>query len=326
MIGVFGSLPRDRRPSALAPVRPCAERDSVWELGGGAVGANDLVPPAPPLVSADRRHHLWGVGEIFSGLLGVPLPATLQDPAVRRALLRALLHDGAAALAHVNGEFQVALWDEVEGTLLLAADRFGCVPIYWTLTPGRFVFGPTVDQLLPVPGVGTAPDEDAIREAVTFGGFRLADRTSVRGVRMLRGGRVLVLENGAVTERRYWKWPPPPEPTTRTLDLLVQEAYERWQGAIRRRLHGAARPGGTLSGGLDSRAIMAEARAQGATWRALTYGIPRCDDARLARRAAAAAGAEWRFAALYEGDWLARRTTYVAQTDGLVQLADLMHF
>jgi asparagine synthase (glutamine-hydrolysing) len=90
-------------------------------------------------------------------------------------------------------------------------------------------------------------------------------------------------------------------------------------------MRGSERPGQTLSGGLDSRAILAEGASHSRRWSALTYGVPGCDDARIAERAARAAGAEWEFVPLYQGDWLGARTAYVQQTDGLIQLGDLAH-
>ena len=46
--------------------------------------------------------------------------------------------------------------------------------------------GPGLSRIeLMAPGIDTRPDTDAIREAVTFGGYRLGSRTNVRGVEML---------------------------------------------------------------------------------------------------------------------------------------------
>jgi hypothetical protein len=53
--------------------------------------------------------------------------------------------------------------------------------------------------------------------------------------------------------------------------------------------------------------------------------VPGCEDARLARRAAAAMHAEWRFQPLYAGDWLTMRAGFVQATDGLIDLHDLGH-
>jgi asparagine synthetase B (glutamine-hydrolysing) len=332
MTCLFGWIPRrpDRDGAAIvqAMQRTLAAgstcRGTTWRLGPGAIGALDHVPPVAS--SSDGRLHLWAVGEVFSGLSGAELPADAHSPSVRAALLRDLRDRGAAALAGINGEFQIALWDDREQSLVLACDRFGCLPLYWAATAEGFAFGGSVAALLQAPGVSSDPDEDALREAVTFGGFRLGDRTNVRGVRMLRGARLLTLRGADPSVRRYWCWPPPPDPATRTLDDLIEEAHVRWQSAVGLRLRGATCPGTTLSGGLDSRAVMAEAAARGVSFRALTYGLPRCDDARLARRAAAQAGARWTFAPAYEDGWLDRRTHFIQQTDGLVQLADLLHF
>ena len=301
-------------------------RGAVWSTGRGAIGAVDLVTPVPATLSSNGRLYLWAVGEVFSGLAGGEVAGHLQCATVRRALLREVDRRGPQALADVNGEFQIAIWDEVEQSLLLAGDRFGSLPLYWVLTPQALAFAGTVAALLQAPGVSSDPDENAIREAVTFGGFRLGDRTNIRGVHMLGGARTLLFRGGDTTVRRYWNWPAAPEPTGRPLADLIEESHARWQTAVRRRLRDAVRPGTTLSGGLDSRAVMAEATSQGASFTALTYGLPRCDDARFAKRAAAAAHVEWTFAPLYDGDWLERRTRLIPATDGLVQLADLMHF
>jgi hypothetical protein len=79
---------------------------------------------------------------------------------------------------------------------------------------------------------------------------------------------------------------------------------------------------------LDSRAILAEASPTVPSWTAITYGIVGCDDARYAQRAAEATNATWVFYPLYSGrnpDWLERRTSFIQQTDGLIDLVDLMH-
>jgi hypothetical protein len=81
----------------------------------------------------------------------------------------------------------------------------------------------------------------------------------------------------------------------------------------------------TLSGGLDSRAILAEASRQTADISAVTYGVAQSDDVRFARRAARAAGASWELIPLYRPGWFEARLDHVLDTDGLINLVDLMH-
>jgi hypothetical protein len=82
-----------------------------------------------------------------------------------------------------------------------------------------------------------------------------------------------------------------------------------------------------LSGGLDSRAILAECSERSSSWTAITFGVRECSEVEIAERAAAIAGARWLFHPIYDerGEWLERRTSRIQETDGLIDLADLMH-
>jgi len=284
-----------------------------------------------PAASANRRFWLWMAGEAYDGgsLCSVPSTAFSRTRAFRDVLLEVVLARGIDAVVRaLDGRFQIVFYDAVDGTVSIAVDRFGGLPLYWAASSVGTAFAGGVRGVLMAPGIARDPDTDAIREAVTFGGFRLGTRTNVRGVQRLRGAGVLTVADRTTT-RVAWAWPPPePDPADPPLHDLIVEARHRWQRAIALRVQDAQRPGQTLSGGLDSRAILAEAVGRTPSWTAITYGLDRCDDVRYAQRAAAAAGATWIFHPLYAGaspDWLGRRTSYIQQTDGLMQLSDLLH-
>ena len=307
-----------------------------WSLPGMGVGLlevpRDGEPGAryAPAMSDDGRHHLWFAGEAFHGgaLVDVADADSTRTRAFRAALLDALLSRGADALRSLDGEYQLVWWDGRERLLTIANDRFGGLPLYWARSGRGFAWAGGVRGVLMAPGVSADPDPEAVREAVTFGGYRLDDRTNVAAVKMLPGASVLGVRNGAHEIRRYWRWSDISPVEAGEPHALIDAVHERWRTAVRRRLSGAKRPGQTLSGGLDSRAILAEAAPQVPRWTAITYGIPGCDDARYAELAARAVGADWVFHELYSGrspDWLERRTNYVQATDGLIDLVDLMH-
>jgi asparagine synthase (glutamine-hydrolysing) len=135
---------------------------------------------------------------------------------------------------------------------------------------------------------------------------------------------VTISSEGVVT-KRYWTWSELHDGDATDARSLMDETRSAWHTAVARRLDGAARPGLTLSGGLDSRAILAEAARQQTRLTALTYGVPHSDDVTIARRAARATGAEWQLYPLYAHGWLERRTKRIHETDGLMDLVDLMH-
>lgn len=300
---------------------------AAWSLPGLSLGLLDLTEPARPTVSADGRFSLWLAGEILAG--GSLLPeidaVSCHTPDLLHRLLEVLLRKGTEAARELDGEYWLALWDSQERTLTLANDRFGALPLYWAISGSGTALASGVRGVLAAPGVAADPDLEALREAVSFGGFRLGDRTNVEAVKMLPGAAVVEAKASGLRLARTFRWDEIPSQPLRSLTETMETAHGLWQEAIRRRLTGAESPGQTLSGGLDSRAILAEAAPRAPRWTAVTFGIPGCDDARYAARAARAAGARWLFSPLYGPGWLERRTALVQETDGLIQLGDLQH-
>ena len=44
------------------------------------------------------------------------------------------------AIRGLDGEYQIALWDRAERTLLLLVDRFAALPLYWARSRQGFAF------------------------------------------------------------------------------------------------------------------------------------------------------------------------------------------
>jgi asparagine synthase (glutamine-hydrolysing) len=281
---------------------------------------------------------LWMSGEAFDWPShgGLRSAAESRTPAFRSRLLEAVVARGPEAIADLDGEYQIAVWQPQTRTLQLLNDRFGALPMYVASSRHGTAFGGGVRGVVLGPGISCEPDTQAIREAVTFGGYRLGSRTNIRDVRMVPPASAVTISPTGVTTKRYWTWSElrlKPEPTELKLregdaadeQEFLEEARASWRAAIAKRLDGSRRPGLTLSGGLDSRAILAEASRQQRRVRALTYGVPQSDDVKIARRAARAADADWELFPLYAEGWLERRTRRILETDGLMDLVDLMH-
>jgi asparagine synthase (glutamine-hydrolysing) len=65
---------------------------------------------------------------------------------------------GEECVAHFNGMFAFALWDEERETLFLARDRMGEKPLYYTEQAGWFIFGSELRAVLEHPAVGRQLD------------------------------------------------------------------------------------------------------------------------------------------------------------------------
>jgi hypothetical protein len=318
--------------SMAAALRVTAdERAAVWTAGTLGIGLLErpidaTEPEAEPVRAADGSM-LWMSGEAFDWPShgGLRHASESRGIVFRTHLLSALASEGPEAIRDLDGEYQIALWTPAQRTLLLLNDRFGALPMYVARSRRGVAFGGGVRGVLMAPGIHGTPDVDALREVVSFGGYRLGSRTNVRDITMVPPATAMTVSADRFEARRYWTWADLHDGDGTDARTLMEETKSAWVNAVGRRLDGATRLGLTLSGGLDSRAILAEAARQRGTVTALTYGVPHSDDVTIARRAARAAEAEWRLYPLYADGWLERRTTRIHETDGLMDLVDLMH-
>jgi asparagine synthase (glutamine-hydrolysing) len=308
-----------------------AEQVAVWDLGMVGIGLLER-PLSGEHVSRQPARGvdgscLWMTGEAFDWPShgGIRSAAESRTCAFRTRLLEAITASGPQAIADLNGEYQIAIWNPRLRSLLLLNDRFAALPLYIATSSHGTAFGGGVRGVLMAPGVSADPDAEAIREAVTFGGYRLGGRTNIRDVRMIPPAAVVEISPGSAVTKRYWTWSELHDGDATNEPELLEHARAIWSAAIVRRLDRAERPGLTLSGGLDSRAILAEASRHRDHLRAVTYGVPQSDDVRIAACVARAAGAEWELFPLYADGWLERRTNRIFETDGLMDLVDLMH-
>lgn len=164
---------------------------------------------------------------------------------------------------HVTGDFALAAWDRESGELFLARDRVGVRPLMYATTPRGLVFASEAEALLGWPGVSAEPDEDRLAQALVDG-FDDDDPAAswYRDIRRLRPGECMrVGADGTVHLRRYWTLAPLPLLRLRDAGEYVEAFREVFDVAVRCRLRSTTPPALMLSGGIDSAAVLASARA-----------------------------------------------------------------
>ncbi len=166
---------------------------------------------------------------------------------------------GDACVEHFRGMFAFAIWDASRRRLLLARDRLGIKPLYWTIAGGRLLFASEIKAILKSGLVSPEANEGAIPELLSTRYLSGAE-TLFKGIQRLLPGHVLVYERGNVTVRKWWDVPT----GHRRVDVerlgdeeAVEEFRRRLEEAVRTRLMSDVPLGMFLSGGLDSSAIAA---------------------------------------------------------------------
>lgn len=162
---------------------------------------------------------------------------------------------GADFVAHLRGMFGIALYDARRRKLILARDRLGIKPIYWTEKNGCLVYGSEIKALLAHPEVAAAPDEAGLFQFLLLR-HSLQPDTLFAGIRKLPAATLLEADAGGIRLREYW--------CLRHPAALIQDAteaaavYERSLGdAVDSHLLADVPLGLFLSGGLDSSVLAA---------------------------------------------------------------------
>jgi asparagine synthase (glutamine-hydrolysing) len=164
---------------------------------------------------------------------------------------------GLQCLNKLNGMFAFAIWDSRINNLMLVRDRFGVKPLYYHFDGDTLVFGSEVKQILAY-GVDQNIDEKTILKSFSIGGFiENSGSTFFKGVNYLPAAHFLIFDNNKPQIFKYF------DINIETMgksELSYDEACLRYrelfEDSIKIRMRSDVSVGSTLSGGLDSSAIV----------------------------------------------------------------------
>ncbi|MGR0482675.1 MAG: asparagine synthase (glutamine-hydrolyzing) [Candidatus Electronema sp. V4] len=152
-------------------------------------------------------------------------------------ILHAYEEWGDDCVQRLRGMFAFAIYDQRRRRLLLARDRIGIKPLYYSWQNGRLRFASEIKAILADPQVERRINHQAMYDYLGFE-FVPAPETMFAGIHKLPAGHLLVLENGQ-----------PPDAVEKMSELLDQ--------AVASHLVSDVPLGVFLSGGLDSSCIVA---------------------------------------------------------------------
>lgn len=172
---------------------------------------------------------------------------------------------GEHCVDRFRGMFAFAVWDEPNRRLLLARDRLGVKPLYYSEIPGRgVVFGSEIKALLEDAAVSRDWRPDAIDAYLTLLYIPAPD-TIYRGIHKLPPGHVLVAEHGRIRVSRYWDLRFTGDGNATREDDYLEELDWRLREAVGLRLISDVPLGAFLSGGIDSSLVVAYMKDVSAT-------------------------------------------------------------
>lgn len=273
MCGICGYLNLDKKPvrdlesikdmtKAIAHRGPDDEgffvKDNV-ALGHRRLSVIDLKTGHQPLFSRDRNLAIVYNGEAYNF---PQIKETLlkrgyefRTSSDTEAVLQAYQEWGYGAFEKINGMFALAIWDERDGKLVLARDKFGKKPLYYGRFGDVFLFASEIKSLLRHPAVKKEIDVQGMLKYFAYD-YIPNPHTIFKAISKLEPGYYAVLTGGDLKKARYWniKF----DESDKALPTAVYEERfrELLKGAVERRLISDVPLGVFLSGGLDSSCVV----------------------------------------------------------------------
>jgi asparagine synthase (glutamine-hydrolysing) len=157
--------------------------------------------------------------------------------------------------ARLRGMFSIALWDSRERKLVLARDRVGKKPLFYSANKQRLLFGSELKALLAAGSISREVDHSALSDYFSFG-YIPAPKTIYRSVRKLMPGHYLTATASGIREVGYWdlSFAHVTHRTTEEWGEILRDALRE---STRIRLMSDVPLGAFLSGGIDSSSVVA---------------------------------------------------------------------
>ncbi|ADJ14588.1 asparagine synthase-related protein [Halalkalicoccus jeotgali] len=256
LCGSYGSRRLDVEPIAAALSR--SETDERFEYGTGrlrgSVIAHDRAGRPATVPGEGASLVVWGA--VYSRERQQGYERRPPEVTTAEFCARAYAEDGIEALAEMNGEF-VCLVEHPDGDRVrIVTDRLGTRPVYYRAERGAITFSTSIQALAGHPGIETGYVPEYLAEYLGTKTVR-GLHTPLSGIEQLPPASVVTLDPdaGEVRAERYWQ--PIHRPENRPLSAFVDQFTERFLDAIDDRIRADRRYGLLLSGGSDSRLVLA---------------------------------------------------------------------
>ena len=280
MCGIAGVIGKDAasRVKNMLPlmVHRGPDGEGLWSRGSElALGHRRLAivdlsaSGSQPMLSEDERIVIVVNGEIYNfPELRVELEslgARFKSSSDSEVVIHAWRHWGKGCFARFNGMFALALYDCAEDLLVLARDRLGIKPLYYSIDGRQLIFASEIKAV----NEGRASNSVAIdpvglNQYLTYQNY-FGSRTLHENVKLLKPGQLLIMRpGGEATLESYWSL----SFASENPDLGFTQAVEQYKQAlsesVQRHLMSDVDVASYLSAGFDSATVANRAAQTGA--------------------------------------------------------------
>jgi asparagine synthase (glutamine-hydrolysing) len=245
--------PDDEGFYAAGPVGLGFRRLSIIDVGGGH----------QPLSNEDGTIWIVFNGEIYNYRelrhLLVNRGHRFRTQSDTEVIVHLYEEFGERCVEHLRGMFGFAMWDSPRKLLMLARDRVGIKPLYYTVTHEAMVFGSEIKAILADSDVPAEVEPVLIDRFLTFD-YMPGCETLFKGIQKLAPGSYLIARGSQISVKTYWdiNFITGPQSLRQAEEQLLAILEE----SVRLHMISDVPVGFLLSGGLDSTAMLSLASQQ----------------------------------------------------------------
>jgi asparagine synthase (glutamine-hydrolysing) len=273
MCGIAGKLFFDptaqvERPQIQAMLRPIAHRgpdgqgiylDGNVGLGHVRLSIIDLNTGAQPMTNEDETVWIVFNGEIYNfAALRERLQAkghVFRSQSDTEVIIHAYEEFGADCVKELRGMFAFAIWDAKQQRLFMARDRVGIKPLYFCETSEAFYFASELKAIIADAAVPREINLPGIRKFLAFN-YLPGTETLFKNIHKLLPGHYLTVEQGKVTQQKYWDLRFTQQRWQMSFDEATEELHGLLDATVRDHMIADVPVGILSSGGVDSSAIL----------------------------------------------------------------------
>jgi asparagine synthase (glutamine-hydrolysing) len=237
-------------------------RDEYVGLGSRRLSIIDLAGGRQPIANEDESMWIVYNGEIYNYReLRTYLQKrghTFRTRTDTEVILHLYEEFGIDCVQHLNGIFALAIWDTLRKEIILARDRMGVKPLYYTETANQLIFGSEMKVLLTHPCVKRDIDLISLSEYLSFE-YVPSPRTILRNICRLEPGHILRYSAHGLHIQKYWNINlarSESRPPVHWRDY-ASSLHATLKSSVRQELVSDVPVGVLLSGGIDSSAVAA---------------------------------------------------------------------
>lgn len=228
----------------------CNENKKIWIVFNGEIYNYQ-----------DLKNKLIKKGHSFS---------TQSDTEV---ILHLYEEEGDNFLNKLDGMFALAMWDKKQKRIILARDRLGKKPLYWTIFQNKFIFASEVKAILTYPAFKKTIDKDAVRDYFCYG-FVPSPKTIFKNISKLPAGCSLTInKHGKTKLKKYWDFDYSVKLNNYSEKEIINTIISLLKKAVLKRLISDVPLGLMLSGGIDSGLVAAILKECTSSFKIKAYSI-----------------------------------------------------